>query len=68
MTGTKFVVVADPQATNLDQLLKKIYELYSDYALKNPFYSLDMPIRCDLFETSLQNLLEKFDRSGVLNV
>jgi hypothetical protein len=22
-----------------------VYELYADYALKNPFYSLEMPIR-----------------------
>ncbi len=25
----------------------KVYELYADYALKNPFYSLEMPIRHD---------------------
>ena len=31
-----------PQAT---LLLKKLYEIYCDFALKNPFYSLDMPIR-----------------------
>ena len=29
----------------VDQLLDKIYELYADFALKNPFYSLEMPIR-----------------------
>ena len=23
----------------------QVYELYADYALKNPFYSLEMPIR-----------------------
>ena len=28
-----------------DLFLRKIYELYSDFALKNPFYSLEMPIR-----------------------
>ena len=28
-----------------DMFLKKCYEIYSDYALKNPFYSLEMPIR-----------------------
>ena len=25
--------------------LRKVYELYADFALKNPFYSLEMPIR-----------------------
>ena len=28
-----------------DLFLKKCYEIYSDFALKNPFYSLEMPIR-----------------------
>lgn len=43
--GTKFIVVADPKQTGMENLLKKIYELYADYAMKNPFYSLEMPIR-----------------------
>ena len=33
----------------MDQLLDKIYELYADFALKNPFYSLEMPIRYGTF-------------------
>lgn len=46
MTGVKFLIVSDLTVpANKDLLLKKIYELYTDYALKNPFYSLDMPIR-----------------------
>lgn len=43
--GIKFIVLADPRQSGIDALLKKIYELYSDFALKNPFYSLEMPIR-----------------------
>ncbi|OTF78762.1 hypothetical protein BLA29_014806, partial [Euroglyphus maynei] len=43
---------------NKDWLLRKIYELYSDYALKNPFYKLDMPIRCELFDLNIAQLLE----------
>uniref|UniRef100_A0A2K6SFR4 Trafficking protein particle complex subunit n=1 Tax=Saimiri boliviensis boliviensis TaxID=39432 RepID=A0A2K6SFR4_SAIBB len=42
----KFVVLADPRQAGIDSLLRKIYEIYSDFALKNPFYSLEMPIRC----------------------
>ena len=30
-----------------------MYELYTDYALKNPFYEVEMPIRCDLFDQNL---------------
>jgi Sybindin-like family len=45
LTGSKFIVTATPGTTDLDKLLHEIYELYSDYVLKNPFYELDMPIR-----------------------
>jgi len=68
MSGDKFVVVSDPQQQNLDQLLHRIYELYSDYALKNPFYSLEQPIRCDLFDSNLQAVLEKFNKTGTIAV
>ena len=44
-TGIKFVVITDPRQMAVDGLLKKLYEVYADFALKNPFYSLDMPIR-----------------------
>lgn len=46
LTGVKFVVITDlSMQGSKEALLRKIYELYTDYALKNPFYSLDMPIR-----------------------
>lgn len=31
-----------------DLFLRKCYEIYTDYALKNPFYSLEMPIRAGM--------------------
>ena len=43
--GITFVVTADPSLPGMEVLLKKIYETYSNYALKNPFYVTDMPIR-----------------------
>lgn len=45
--------------TELDALLQSIYELYSDYVVKNPFYEIDMPIRCDLFNCNLDKLMVK---------
>lgn len=46
LTGVKFLVISDLRDnTNKELLLKKIYELYTDYALKNPFHKLEMPIR-----------------------
>lgn len=68
LTGVKFMVVAEPNQLGMDVLLKRIYELYADFALKNPFYSLEMPIRCELFETNLQSLLEVVEKTGISNV
>lgn len=45
LPGIKFIVLVDPRQSGIDALLRKIYEIYSDFALKNPFYSLEMPIR-----------------------
>ena len=47
VTGTKFMCQTDLKVSSekADMFLKKCYEIYSDFALKNPFYSLEMPIR-----------------------
>ena len=45
VAGIKFVVIADPRLGSQEALLKRLYEVYADFALKNPFYSIDMPIR-----------------------
>nr|KAF6439342.1 trafficking protein particle complex 4 [Molossus molossus] len=64
LTGIKFVVLADPRQSGIDSLLRKIYEIYSDFALKNPFYSLEMPIRCELFDQNLKLALEVAEKAG----
>ncbi|KAL5280632.1 TRAPPC4 family protein [Megaselia abdita] len=67
-TGVKFIIISEVGVHGMDILLKKIYELYADYALKNPFYSLEMPIRCDQFDTKLQALLEQVEKTGINNL
>ncbi|MGH0114866.1 UNVERIFIED_CONTAM: hypothetical protein FKN15_065045 [Acipenser sinensis] len=62
--GIKFIILADPRQTGIDSLLRKIYEIYSDFALKNPFYSLEMPIRCELFDQNLKLALEVVEKAG----
>uniref|UniRef100_A0A8C5D0I9 Trafficking protein particle complex subunit n=1 Tax=Gadus morhua TaxID=8049 RepID=A0A8C5D0I9_GADMO len=62
--GIKFIVLADPRQSGIDALLRKIYEIYSDFALKNPFYSLEMPIRCELFDQNLKIALEVAEKAG----
>lgn len=65
LTGIKIIVLADPKHSGIDALLRKIYEIYSDYALKNPFYSIDMPIRCELFDVNLQAALDSSERPSL---
>ena len=48
----------------LDQVLKEVYVLYSDFVLKNPFYENDMPIHCDKFDQKLMKLAEDYNRRG----
>eukprot|EP00128_Syssomonas_multiformis_P003910 Colp12_sorted_trinity150504_noHs@17410 len=58
--GTKFFVIAAPEDKGLDSVLKQINELYADFVLKNPFYSLEMPIRIDLFDQTLSKLINDY--------
>jgi hypothetical protein len=62
VTGLKFIVVADSKQQNIELFLRKSYELYADYALKNPFYLNDQPIRSDLFDTNIQLAVDNIDR------
>lgn len=43
--------------------MKEIYVLYADCTLKDPFYELEMPIRCELFTQALEDLIQNFDES-----
>lgn len=38
---------------------REVYTIYSDYVMKNPFYELDMPIKVDLWENHLRELVSK---------
>jgi len=44
-TGMKFFTTAKPNTRDVHGFLRKVYEFYADFVLKNPFYELDMPIR-----------------------
>jgi hypothetical protein len=49
----------------MNYVLKEIYVLYTDCALKDPFYELEMPIRCELFIQAVDNLIERVEKFGV---
>lgn len=61
MTGTKFLLFTDSTQTNVDVTIRRIYDLYSDYVMKNPFYSLEMPIRCDIFDRKLLSYIREIN-------
>ncbi|PPD97120.1 hypothetical protein GOBAR_DD05847 [Gossypium barbadense] len=63
--GTKFFVVCEPGTQHMEALLKVVYELYTDYVLKNPFYEMEMPIRFKLFDINLTQAVQK-DRVALL--
>jgi hypothetical protein len=41
----------------VQDIFKKLYSIYSDYVMKDPFYSIDMPIKSQLFETKVIELV-----------
>jgi trafficking protein particle complex subunit 4 len=52
-------VVWEPGTQYMEGLLKVIYELYKDYVLKTPCYEMEMPIRCELFDITLTQTIQK---------
>ncbi|KAI2466379.1 Sybindin-like protein [Annulohypoxylon bovei var. microspora] len=63
LTGTKFLLFTDTMQTNVDLTIRKIYDLYSDYVMKNPFYQLEMPIRCEAFDRKLNSYIREINSS-----
>lgn len=57
LTGTKFLLFTEPDQPNVDAIIRRIYELYADYVMKNPFYQIEMPIRCEVFDRRLGQYL-----------
>jgi len=59
LTGTKFLIIAEPTHGNIDLLLRRTYDIYSDYVMKNPFYTPEMPIKSELFDLNLAKLIKQ---------
>ena len=58
LTGIKFLLFTEPQQPNIDTMNRKIYELYADFVMKNPFYTVEMPIRCEKFDRGLDGFIK----------
>ncbi|ODQ52646.1 Sybindin-like protein [Saitoella complicata NRRL Y-17804] len=52
-TGTKFLLFTEPRQPNSESVARRVYELYTDYVMKNPFYQVEMPVRCEMFDRHL---------------
>lgn len=61
ITGLKFMLFTDLAFNKSQEVLKEIYSVYADYVLKNPFYTLDMPIAnsCQKFVTEVQKVVDR---------
>lgn len=57
LTGMKFLLITDLRQFGPELVISQVYQLFSDYVMKNPFYQLDMPIRCEQFDRQLNKYL-----------
>eukprot|EP01016_Furgasonia_blochmanni_P051137 TRINITY_DN8002_c0_g1_i6.p1 TRINITY_DN8002_c0_g1~~TRINITY_DN8002_c0_g1_i6.p1 ORF type:complete len:212 (+),score=22.64 TRINITY_DN8002_c0_g1_i6:120-755(+) len=57
LTGLKFVLVTTPGYTDAKNVLRQLYEVYSDFVSKDPFYPFDQPIKNKYFEAAVKTLL-----------
>lgn len=55
-TGMKFCVVGEPTQSDADSQLRRAYEIYADYVMKNPLYVNDQPIWFDAFEREIDRI------------
>ena len=58
-TGLKFVLSAGVGVSGVERLLWSVYALYCDFVLKNAFYELEMPIRCEQFDARVLSLMQQ---------
>lgn len=67
ITGAKFILVTDSRIPNTARdALKLVYEAYTDYVLKNPFYSPNQPFNFEFFNTRLKKICDQVEK-GIYN-
>ncbi|KAF8163509.1 transport protein particle complex subunit [Crassisporium funariophilum] len=57
VTGTKFVLLTSLAEATADTVLQKVYDIYADAVMKNPFHTPEMPIRSEGFDTRIGALI-----------
>lgn len=56
-TGVKFLLFTSPEQPNAEAIIRRCYEMYGEMVMKNPFYSLEMPVRVEKFDRVLGGYL-----------
>ncbi|KAF2152985.1 Sybindin-like protein [Myriangium duriaei CBS 260.36] len=58
-TGTKFLLFTSPDTAQgaAEGTVRRCYEVYAQFVMGNPFYSLEMPIRIERFEREVGRVL-----------
>ena len=51
------MLFTSPEQPNTDTVARRCYEIYAEFVMGNPFYSLEMPIRVDKFDRALAGYL-----------
>mmetsp|Transcript_13642 Transcript_13642/g.40638 ORF Transcript_13642/g.40638 Transcript_13642/m.40638 type:complete len:152 (-) Transcript_13642:17-472(-) len=64
LTGIKFVLTAEKGTSSMDVVLNMVYELYTDFVLKNPFQDVEQPIQCYKFTNKITDLVDSFHKTG----
>lgn len=54
------ITSAEPGTRLIQNVLREIYVAYTDCALKDPFYELEMPIRSELFTEAVNDIMARF--------
>ncbi|KAK2077113.1 hypothetical protein QBZ16_004747 [Prototheca wickerhamii] len=63
LTGTLFMLLTAPgTADAADTLRGPIYDLYTDYVLKNPFHEMDQVVKSDLFDSHLSAAVSAYNK------
>mmetsp|Transcript_23633 Transcript_23633/g.41883 ORF Transcript_23633/g.41883 Transcript_23633/m.41883 type:complete len:133 (+) Transcript_23633:2992-3390(+) len=55
-TGMKLCLVGEATQTDAESLLRRAYEVYADFVMKNPLYVNDQPIRFEAFEREIDRI------------
>lgn len=63
-TGLKILLLTSPRQPQLEYILKRIYELYADFVMKNPFHTPEMPVRSEKFDFNLAKLVRQMSTSN----